>query len=163
MSNFNTPVPLISGDFLTMGLYAGGSIISTFFSFGSLFAHLGNDDNFDDLAKNIYSVNISWFSIDSIFDLLSAVVRMAIGIMGIQYYWTSILNYGSMTSSTGYWVDLTMTILLFLAEMTYLYRTVYAIMDVITYFTTDEVYVRVKYDTFEDLMPGGDFNNFPFY
>jgi len=57
-----------------------------------------------------------------------------------------------------------MFILLIVAEVFFLYRLAFGIIDMVEYFTIEDELLRIKYNTFEDLIgPDGDFNNFEFW
>ena len=91
---------------------------------------------------------------------------MALAGWGLSEYYSSIvaLDQAGDTTSTKYSVDVTMFVLLFIAEFVFFYRLIFGVIDMIEYFTLSDELLRIKYASFEELIgPDGDFNTFEFY
>ena len=106
-----------------------------FFSFSSVFATLGAVQDEKENAEMVYNVNISWYSIDSIFSLLAAAMRVGIAGLGISLYVTA-MNEVTEQDDPRFIINATGLGVFIFAELCYAYRIALSIMGIINFFVT---------------------------
>ena len=116
-----------------------------------MFAQIGNEPDIDNMKMGIYNVNVLWFSTDAIFDVISSMSRLSVSTLGTVSYYKGIAD----KSSSMYPLNLTMTVLLLIADFIYSYRLLYSFLDLMIWYTRDTSFIDVQFDNFDTFLVNG--------
>ena len=156
MSIISEPLPLTTTDSMEVAIYVFASLILDLMSHSSLLATLGAKQSEEDMQNMIYNVNISWYSIDSIFSLFGSALRMGLAAQVLTTYITASEEVTDK-NDLRFQINEFGIIGLVITMVLYLYKAIISIMNVMNFFVTEDTYVKIKFKDFNYYVePDGE-------